>query len=174
MGASTYDLLRDQGYPYPSTSTLDRHLSDLKMEPGENYEMFDILEPKVKKMKEHEKDCIITFDEMKTKEQIEYDMALKKYVGYATIPPNPKQRKRKKAVAKFAPQDKPLASHLLAYEIAGTTTRWKQVTNFDHTADSFDPTVVVSRLKSMHENARRIGLRPVANICDMSGQNIGI
>ena len=95
LEATGYETLRSLGLPYPSIRTLNRHLSNLRCNPGILDDVFAMLEKKAEKMTPQDLVCSLVDDEMSIKKAIEYDPSIQQLIGYITIPLNPDRKKGK-------------------------------------------------------------------------------
>ena len=64
-GNRGYNDLLEEGLPYPALRTLRRSIQDIQFESGILEEIFYFMKTKVECMKETERICCLTLDEMK-------------------------------------------------------------------------------------------------------------
>ena len=99
VGTTAYEMFRDNGYPYPSLSTLKNHLRQVDCEPGILDDFFIFMKNQLDNLEEHEKYSILNGDEMAIKPGIEYNTTTQEYVGTPTMskaPANPRNTKKRK------------------------------------------------------------------------------
>ena len=73
LGEKTFCYLRNlQIFPLPSSTTLQRWISNFKVEPGVNESLFKLLETFLKTKEERSRHAAVAFDEMNVKQVIEY------------------------------------------------------------------------------------------------------
>lgn len=71
-GSGGYNLLLSKNLPFPSIRTLNRRIEKLKVPPGILEEFFKLLKVKVEAMKDSDKICTLSFDEMSIVEGQKY------------------------------------------------------------------------------------------------------
>ena len=69
-GAAGYKVILIQQYPLPSERTLQRRLQNIPFEPGVLTNVFEMLERKVKEMKDKENICCLILDELSLTQQV--------------------------------------------------------------------------------------------------------
>lgn len=76
LSRKSYDYIKyNLRYPFPSECTIKRRLSEVKCSPGIIRLSLQIMKQQVIFLQEHEKDVILSFDEMKVQNSICYDTA---------------------------------------------------------------------------------------------------
>jgi hypothetical protein len=71
LGRNGYQFLHTTGYPIPGYSTLNKKISNLQITFGLLNSLVEPLMAKIASMKnQHERDCIISVDEMQIKEGV--------------------------------------------------------------------------------------------------------
>jgi hypothetical protein len=124
-GARGYSELLEQGMPLPSLRTLRRSLEDIDFASGILEKIFGVMQTKVSAMKETERECCITLDEMKIDQKIDWDRKLDQLAGYVTLPSHSGK-----------------ADHALVFMLGGISTRWKQVVAYYYTGSSTNGSVL--------------------------------
>ena len=153
-GASGYNLLLQQGYPLPSVRTLQRRMESLTFMPGILSQVFYYLGLKVSELKEEERICCLTLDEMAITSNIEYDASTSQVLGNITLPDHTGY-----------------ATHGLVFMLAGVSSRWKQTVAFYFTGNSTDGTVLKPIVLDLIKRAAEISLHVIAVTSDMGSAN---
>lgn len=79
--AKSYRYLRKNNYPLPSVSTLKRWAGKISCEPGVLTHVLSLMKNKASVMKETEKLCVLTADEMMLSRKVCYDASTDKVIG---------------------------------------------------------------------------------------------
>lgn len=153
-GSSGYKLLLQQHYPLPSERTLQRRMESVPFEPGILREVFDYMQLKVKEMKEEERLCCLTLDEMSLTSKYEFDPSSGDILGNVTLPRHSGN-----------------ADHALVFMLGGITSRWKQTVAYHFTSSSTDGSVFHNIVLDIIQRASNIGLHVVAVTNDMGSAN---
>lgn len=95
----------------PAKATLERFTRKWAINPGFNDFIFRLLEFRVRRMKEKEKDCLLVLDEMSLKSHLFYDISRDKIIGFQT--------ENNETSAK-------IASSALVVMVRGIASSWKQ------------------------------------------------
>jgi hypothetical protein len=83
VGKNGYEFIRTKaGYPLPSYRSLCQHVEELRMAPGIQEDLFQLLQIKTEKLSPEDRDCCLLLDEVQLKPRIEYDNSLKTLIGY--------------------------------------------------------------------------------------------
>ena len=93
----------------------------VEMEPGVMPKIFDYLKGKVEQMKQHERECCLTLDEMTIEAVVQYDKSSSVLRRHVTLPAH-----------------SGTATHALVFMLGGETTRWKQTVAYYFTGNSVD------------------------------------
>lgn len=153
-GSSGYKLLLQQHYPLPSERTLQRRMESVPFESGILREVFDYMQLKVKEMKEEERLCCLTLDEMSLTSKYEFDPSSGDILGNVTLPRHSGN-----------------ADHALVFMLGGITSRWKQTVAYHFTSSSTDGSVFHNIVLDIIQRASNIGLHVVAVTNDMGSAN---
>lgn len=153
-GPTGYDLLLKQQQPLPSLRTLRRKMEVVDFEPGILTEVFENLKIKVSELKQEERECCLTLDEMSITASVEYDNSSGRVLGDVTLPDH-----------------KGIATHGLVFMLSGITTRWKQVIAYHYTGNSYDGGTMKPIVLDIIERAAHIGLHVVSVTSDMGSMN---
>lgn len=76
-----YRFLRNKKYPLPGLSTLRKWAAKVKIEEGVLDSIIDLMKVKSETLKDHERLCALSFDEIYCSQNIEIDRKLEKRVG---------------------------------------------------------------------------------------------
>ena len=113
VGKNGYEFLRTKIlYPLPSYRTLCERVETLRMAPGLQEDVLDLLQIKTNEMESRERDCVLILDEVQLRRKIEYDPSLKCLTGY--VSPELSQTNDEEA------------SHALVFMIKGLCKPYKQ------------------------------------------------
>lgn len=156
-GSTGYEELLKQRLPLPSLRTLRRRLENIHFEPGILHEVFEFLRIKVGHFKDpHERDCVITVDEMAITPAKVYDPALKVYLGSVNL-------------ASHSAEE--VANHALVIMLGGITRRWKQTVAYYFTGSSVNGQVYKDILYQIITKTEDLGLNVVVITSDMGAAN---
>ena len=180
IGTSSYEFLREKGFPLPSVRTLQNHLVALECEPGIQWDFINIMKYKVEKMTNGQKFCGLVMDEMSITPKIQFDQAIQAYVGHPTLPVSEKLRKKREAEIEkkkilgldYDENKDELAYHALNVLLCGQTVRYKQLVGYHFTDRSFCAKAaakwIMDLMKAIHEI---LGLTICSFTMDMSPLN---
>jgi hypothetical protein len=96
-GKTGYQTLLDSGYPHPSIRTLQKRTEKFNFEPGILDDVIDFMFAKVKGLRNEERLCCLTMDEMSIKAGLDYDKKSDAFIGDVTLP-SKSQEKASKAL----------------------------------------------------------------------------
>ena len=153
-GSTGYKTLLQQNHPLPSERTLQRRLENIDFKPGVLKDVFAKLKIKVDAMKDEERLCCLTLDEMSLTSKLEYDAGSDSVYGNVTLP-----------------KHSGIATHALVFMLGGITTRWKQTVAYYYTSNSTDGTVFKDIILDIIKRATDIGLQVEAVASDMGSSN---
>lgn len=156
-GSGGYNLLLSKKLPFPSIRTLNRRIETLKVPPGILDEFFKFLKVKVEAMKDCNKICTLSFDEMSIVEGEKYDMNLNTLLGKITFPDK-----------SFGSG---LASKALVFMIGGISGRWKQIIAYYFTTSSTDPLKMKEIIIELLWRCKEIGIHVINITSDQAGGN---
>jgi len=159
-GKNGYEYLRTSvGYPLPSYRTLCERLESVKMMPGIQTDVLELLKLKTDQMIDREKQCVLILDEVQIKRKIEYDTSAKVLTGY---------------VHEELGNTTEEASHALVFMVKGLCRPYKQVVAWYLTGTGTRGdklwSVTLSVLKQLYEAS--LIVRVVTS--DMGGSNVGM
>ncbi len=154
-GASGYEDLLQLGFPLPALSTLHRKTEHIAFESGILTEVFPMLQDKVRSLNEKERWCGLSMDEMSIKKSIDYDMKSDAFMGYVTLPEHHGE-----------------ATKAFCFQLAGPSTRWKQIIGYFFTGNSVNGKVVGPIVNDILERASRIGLKVACMTNDFGSSNL--
>jgi len=149
-GSTDYEVLLSQHQPLPSLRSLRRKMEVIAMEPGILYKVFDFLQLKVATMKEPERECCLTLDEMTIEVGLQFDRSSSSLCGNVTLPGHGGA-----------------ATHALIFMLAGITSRWKQTIAYHFTGNSVNGAYFQPLVTEIVQRAHVIGLHVNAVTCDM-------
>lgn len=113
-GVKGYEFLRKKHFPLPSYRSICSRVSHFDMKPGIQWIVLKWLQEKASAMEPQECDCVLVLDAVEIQKSLEYDPALKQYIGFVA--------------GEFSPKaNDELASEVMCFMVKGLTTRWKQV-----------------------------------------------
>ena len=104
----------------------------------------------------HDKDAVLTLDEMNIKPGEKYDTSMGQYIGNVNLPGH---------------DDTEYATKALVFMLAGVVTKWKQPVAYYLTTDKCDGSVFVDIQKEIMLRAKKIGLNVKGVVSDMGASN---
>lgn len=81
VSPKAYRYLRKKNHPLPGLSTLRKHAAKVNIQEGVVDSIIESMKSKSKSMTEHERLCVLSFDEIYISQNIEIDRKLEKRVG---------------------------------------------------------------------------------------------
>ena len=174
---SGYEFLRDtMKFPLPGLTAIKKRLQVLDFRPGQFDDAFKLLKFKADRMEPgRTKHCAMVFDELSIEPQIEYDLTSKTIIGFCTLEPSEKQRKKKGSEEIPVGEFDFVANKAQVYMLAGIGgERWHQVLGYDLTTDSFDANAGKKRVETIVRKARSIDVLVKAAVADQGGCNRGV
>lgn len=136
----------------PSTETLRRHTSRLRIKQGVLKDVMALLAEKMSKLSGVDRNCILSFDEMAITKNISYDNSLDQFIGFSGRNPNL------------------VASSALVFLLKGLKESWKQIVGyfftFNETADSLQ-----QNIEEVLGELCTTGANVVAVVCDQATTN---
>ena len=157
FGGSGYEFFREQIPMFPAPRTLSSRLENLRFEPnGILGELVDMMKLKCETMSELEKDVGILFDEMKIEAGVEYEPALRKWIGEVTLPDH-----------------EGVATHALVFMIAGISSnpRFKQTVAYYFSGDKTNGMVYGPIIGDILQAMKFVGLKVNFVSSDMGPPN---
>ena len=142
---------------FPAPRTLSSRLENLRFEPnGILGELVDMMKLKCETMSELEKDVGILFDEMKIEAGVEYEPALRKWIGEVTLP-----------------EHEGVATHALVFMIAGISSnpRFKQTVAYYFSGDKTNGMVYGPIIGDILQAMKFVGLKVNFVSSDMGPPN---
>lgn len=140
-GAPGYKLLLFQKLPLPSERSLQRRLQAISIQPGILHEIFDFLQLKVDAMRQEERECCLSLDEMSIQPATQYVSNVSCRRGDVTVPGH-----------------SGVATHALVVTLGGVTTDWKQTVAYHLTSNSVDGAKLKPLIIDILKRAKDIGL----------------
>lgn len=156
-GPSTYRYLRRKGLVLPSVSTVRSWVRNFICQPGFNKKIFSRLALKADTMLSSEKKCIILFDEMAIKRNLEYNKKLDIIEGFQDL-------------GKFGRKPVP-ANQALAVMIRGIYSPWKLPIAYFVSEDGVTANNLKDILTETFRKVKESGFEPVGMTCDLSRRN---
>lgn len=157
---AAYRLLSDV-LILPSESTLNECISGLKLEPGLNDDVFRALAKRVEKMKNREKNVVLTIDEMNLKTHVDYNPMLDKQDGFMDY-------------GGLHPKKKEYANEALVISCHGMFSKWKQPLGYLLSNGPTQAAVMLKLLYSALEKLTDIGLIPRVMVSDQGRNNVSL
>jgi hypothetical protein len=154
---SMYKFLRKNGVILPSVSIIKNWLKNFKCQPGFNQNFFRKLNLKGQTMTEKEKKCILMFDEMAIKQEIEYSVSKDLIEGFEDLG----EFGRKPVAAKQA----------LVVLLRGLYSDWKVPIAYYFSENGIKAEVLEKILKKNLDLLSGINMNPSAIVCDQSTTN---
>lgn len=158
-GVKGYNFIRSLFLPLPSYRTLCSRVVNLELRPGIQKMILDWMETKLVGLHPHERSCSLLVDEVQISKAVEYDVSLKKFVGY---------------VSQSFPTSDEVASHVLCFMAKGITTKWKQVLAYFYTGSSVDGGKLWAMTKEIIKELGVRGFMVNAVVSDMASSNQGM
>ena len=110
----------------PSKCTILKCLSGLKLSPESILNSMKFL---ACKLKPHDKKCVVSFDEMKLKAGLSFDVEHDQIIGFENY-------------GTFSIEKPRLATHALVFVVRGLCRKWKQVFGFFYSCESASSNVL--------------------------------
>lgn len=145
-------------FTLPSVASLHRWLSTTEVRPGFPPKIFDLLKDRVSVMKEMDKFCVVSFDEMSLRVGLSYNItedAVEGFEDFGTL------GKTSRA-----------ANHALVFMVRGLTGKWKQPLGYFLSKDCATADKLEILLKECLQKIKDIGLQPKAIVCDQGSSNV--
>ena len=141
----------------PSQRTLQRSLQKCNIYPGFSSSITDTLAVKVKHMSEQEKQCVLVFDEMALKTKFVYNRDRDCIDGFEDL-----------GVLGTTQYH---CDHALVFMLRGVSVKWKQPVGYFLVNGSVKPAVLNQLVQSCLDKLLKIGLLPMALVCDQGATN---
>lgn len=154
----SYSVLHQHFY-FPSRKTVLKSISGLNVEPGFCMPVLKAFLQISQKMKNRDKYCALSFDEMKLKKGLHYYRKLDYVVGYENY-------------GQYTPPDPEPATHALLFMVRGICRMWKQVFGIFFCKNSTNANVLKHLVLDAVNNIKESGLIPVSTVCDQGANNI--
>ena len=139
----------------PSESTLQRFVRCVSTLVGFSDNTFQLLQIKSDAMDEASRYCVLMFDEMSLRMDLEYIRARDTVDGLVELP-------EKKPVA---------CNEALVFMVRGLTINWKQVLGFFFSRNAAGAVDLRRLLLLVIERLHTIGVKPIAVVCDQASTN---
>ncbi|XP_045477880.1 uncharacterized protein LOC123683025 [Harmonia axyridis] len=156
-GPKTYRYLRQKGINLPGISTLKSWINNFNCKPGFNKKIFLQLSLKADSMMPREKKCILMFDEMSIKRNIDYNKHTDMIEGFEDL-------------GEFGRKSSP-ASQALVLMIRGIYSTWKIPIAFFVSEDGVSCESLLLIIKKALEKLRGSKLDTIGIVCDLSSTN---
>ena len=105
------------------------------------------------KLKPHDKKCVVSFDEMKLKAGLSFDVEHDQIIGFENY-------------GTFSIEKPRLATHALVFVVRGLCRKWKQVFGFFYSCESASSNVLKHLLHEGISKLVNCGLEPIGVVCD--------
>lgn len=156
-GPKTYRYLRQKGINLPGISTLKSWINNFNCKPGFNKKIFLQLSLKADSMMPREKKCILMFDEMSIKRNIDYNKHTDMIEGFEDL-------------GEFGRKSSP-ARQALVLMIRGIYSTWKIPIAFFVSDDGVSCESLLLIIKKALEKLRGSKLDTIGIVCDLSSTN---
>lgn len=110
---SFYKYLEKEGFVLPSLRTIIRWYDLMSFDTGISYDILHMLKHKLSEMPDINKKCLLVFDEMSIKNELEYNSKEDKVYGFEDL-------------GEFG-RVRSFANHALLFMLRGLNKSWKQV-----------------------------------------------
>lgn len=140
----------------PTRRTIQKSISGINICPGFISPVFEALKHMALNMKDHDKLCTISFDEMKIKRSLAYYANHDQVIGFENCS------------MKESPK---LATHALTFMVRGICKKWKQVFGIFFSRNAASSEDLKSLVEEAVERLHNCGLNPQCVICDMGPSN---
>ena len=172
VGTTAYQFLLDEGFPFASIRTIQRHVAGISVEPGILHDFVQMMRPKVESMVPQERFCSIAIDEMAIQAKRDFDPSIQAFIGHPTISAGPKLTQKR--VSKGVDPDEILATHGLNFLLCGLSTKWTQLIAFEFSDQSTDPIAMRDLIHGVIRVLFEIGLTVVNITTDMATDNVAL
>ncbi|XP_018566412.1 uncharacterized protein LOC108907286, partial [Anoplophora glabripennis] len=140
----------------PSRVTLQKMLSRIPISSGIHDAVFNVLSSTSKKMKPHNKYCVLMFDEMSIEPNLHYNQFLDEVDGLEDF-----------GGEKF----EKIANHVQVYMLRGIASNWKQPVAYFFVNGGVKASKIKENIVNIIRKAKQCGLTVVATICDQRSNN---
>jgi hypothetical protein len=165
-GNNALDFISKHVIPQPSSRTIRRAVEDMKFEPGIQRLNLKLLKKKCENLADHEKFFQIVFDEKSITPGCYFDKSTKSHLGLSTLEATEAHLKKNPDA---------VASHVLAFQVVGLTTRYKEIASYELTAGATKGESLWNSLKNVIGACEEIGGVKIVLIgCDMNNDNISM
>ena len=172
VGTTAYQFLLDEGFPFASIRTIQRHVSGISVEPGILHDFVHMMRPKVESMAPQERFCSIAIDEMAIQAKRDFDLSSQAFIGHPTISAGPKLTNKR--LSKGDDPDEILATHGLNFLLCGLSTKWTQLIAYEFSDQSIDPVAMRDLIHGIVRVLFEIGLTVVNITTDMATDNVAL
>lgn len=154
---TTYRFLLSNGFILPSTSTLGIYIRNFKLKPGFNKKVFENLKQKAGTMEDKDKKCILLFDEMDIKENVEFCKKTGRILGFEDL-------------GEFGCRPVP-AKRVLVLMLRGIYSEWKLPLCYYFSSTGAKAEELQNIVSTNLEQLKRCDLKVVGIVCDQSTTN---
>lgn len=146
-------------FHFPSVTTLRKCVSGIKMTTGFSETVLEAMKSIASKFtKPYDNKCIVSFDEMKLKPGVSFDIKQDVIVGFENY-------------GSFVVSKPRLATHVLVFMVRGLCKKWKQAFGYFFSCESTSSTALKHLLDEGISKLVACGLDPVAVVCDQGSNN---
>lgn len=156
---AAYHFLRRRGIILPGSSTIRNWIGQNSFKPGIDEGLLSHLKIMSDSFTAQEKKCVLAFDEMTIKENIEYNKKLDYIEGFEDLGPLGRSSKR--------------ATHALVFLIRGLYKNWKLPISYFLSRNSLDKNRLKDLVLYNLNSVISAGLIPKAIVCDQGTNNRG-
>lgn len=151
-----YSYMLSAGFKLPSVSTIYRWHSEIRLPTGFSKRISDLLTEKSKSMTAMDKKCILVFDEMAVKKELEYNIKDDIIYGFTDF-------------GEYGRTNN-IASKVMVFSLRGLNRNWKQT--IVYYVGSPNGEVLSKMLVTIITGIIKCGLNVVATSCDQGASNI--
>lgn len=152
-----YKFLRDKlGFNLPSERSLNKWCPLKNLSPGIDLNLISNLKTVFEKMNENDKACVLLFDEIKIRTEIDYNKCIDEIIGLVDYG----DRKELKA-----------GSYICTFMVRGIFSNWKYPLSFVITENPISSNDLEDIIKRNLSVAKDLGLKICATSCDQGSSN---
>lgn len=159
-GRHGYRSLLSLGLKLPKINTMQGWLGEFRFRPGFNQSIFDSIKKLTSEMAEKDRQCVLMWDEMSTKEWLEYNKVEDAFDG---IVDHGELGRRLET-----------SDEVLVFMVRSINSNWKFPLSFYFSKNATPSDILHKLVISNIKNLKAIGLRVRLCVCDMSFCNQGL
>ncbi|XP_055858807.1 uncharacterized protein LOC129921140 [Episyrphus balteatus] len=152
-----YTFMLSAGFKLPSVSSVYRWHSEIRLKTGLNESITDMLSKKSKEMTDMDKKCVLLFDEMAIKPELEYNIKDDIIYGFNDF-------------GEYGGREDKIASKAMVFTLRGLNKNWKQTIAYFIGSPKGD--MLCEMIKGIITGIMKCDLNIVATSCDQGGNNL--